>query len=140
MRLHTTPITKYIISYTILNCAYIVLILVISGSISISYASESKQIFRTEAGCTETKIDTPSHCVPVGQKITAVNTYISSSAGNSSIKDVVVAGNNCVNYAVEARGQGEDCVGGGWGIPRICNCRGRGWLEFDSVLTYEAAN
>lgn len=113
-------------------------ILMYTASASICNAATVSQHFRTEAGCTETKTDTPTQCVPEGQKITAVNTHITSVAGNSSIKNVIVASNNCVNFTVVATGQGEDCIGGGFGIPKICNCKGRGWIEFDSVLTYES--
>lgn len=98
---------------------------------SAAYAGESKAQLGASAGCTEDKTVTVDHCIASDKTITS-DRIEKISERNAEITNKIITDNKCVVYTIHVAGSGEDCLP----LTNVCNCKGTGWLEFQSIVTY----
>lgn len=112
-------------------------VVLIFGQTVVSAQSQKFSVSSVTPDCRNGNRAVHEVCLPEGQRIaTAPIVKITSQAGSSSVdRSQPSPGKpNCWQITTTVEPNGEDCLN----IPfkgQVCNCKGRGWINLDVVLT-----
>lgn len=101
--------------------------------------SPQPQTFRmsnTTPNCRDTSTVSHQVCLPAGERVGHISVKTTNASGNRA--DVVSqqidpSRPNCATIVTSVAPFGEDCAN--LGFSKVCNCKGRGWIEVEVTLT-----
>lgn len=114
------------------------LLLALFGSISPASAQEQTfKVSNTTPNCRDGNRATHRVCLPEGQKVGEhVVTIVSKAGARADVESEGPAQGrpNCWEIVTVVAPQGEDCISVPLVGSKVCNCKGRGWIELSVRL------
>jgi hypothetical protein len=115
--------------------AYVAICVITVGSVCAQ--EQTFMVSNTTPNCTDASTVTHKVCLPAGKTIGNFTINMTSAAGSRHdiVSQAIAPGEpNCLQIVTAVAPNGEDCIS----IPlvkKVCNCKGRGWIELDVHLT-----